>query len=344
MSTLGKFTQGELPAVLGGIVSAGEVPCIWGQPGTGKTAIGGQFTEAIGAELIVVHPAAMADSSDLTGIPVPDKRGEAVNFLPFGVLKKIVTAEKPAICFIDDVGQAPLQLQAPIMQLLEARHINGQQVPDCVRFILASNDTSDRAGVSRMISPLENRLIHLEITVSLQDWLDWGITKIIPEIQSFHKFNGGEFLHKFDSKSTEKGWPSCRSWEKASKCLTSIPRQFHSRILPGIVGQAATAAYTAFLSVYMGFPSVAEIIADPVNSPLPDGRPGLEYALAFGLVRAFNAGTSQQIIQYIDRLNDPAYFLAVLEQAGKKNPCIYQGPGIVEFLQRNSVLISSVVK
>ena len=109
---------------------------ITGAPGTGKSDIVDQATREAGAELIISHPVT-SDPTDFKGLGALVD-GEA-KFLPFDQLKDLITATRPTVFFLDDLGQAPPAVQAAAMQLILARRVNGHKVSDAVTFIAATN-------------------------------------------------------------------------------------------------------------------------------------------------------------------------------------------------------------
>lgn len=84
---------------------------IKGAPGVGKSDIVAQACREANAELIVSHPV-VSDPTDYKGLPFPDKEGREAHFLPFGELNKLINADKLTVFFLDDLGQAPMSVQA----------------------------------------------------------------------------------------------------------------------------------------------------------------------------------------------------------------------------------------
>ena len=59
--------------------------------------------------------------------------------------------------FLDDLGQAPMSVQAAAMQLILARRINGFKISDKVIFMAATNRREDKAGVTGILEPVKSR-------------------------------------------------------------------------------------------------------------------------------------------------------------------------------------------
>ena len=115
----------QLKRLLAKTIPAREPVLITGAPGTGKSDIVEQATREAGAELIISHPVT-SDPTDFKGLGALVD-GEA-KFLPFDQLKDLITATRPTVFFLDDLGQAPPAVQAAAMQLILARRVNGHKV------------------------------------------------------------------------------------------------------------------------------------------------------------------------------------------------------------------------
>src|SRR5438105_5983575 len=111
---------------------------IKGKPGIGKSDIVEQVQVKTGFEYILTHPV-VSDHTDFKGLPFANKEFTKADFLPYGDLHQMIHADKPTIVFLDDLGQAPISVQAACMQLLLARRINGHKISKHVTFVAATN-------------------------------------------------------------------------------------------------------------------------------------------------------------------------------------------------------------
>jgi hypothetical protein len=239
----------------------------------------------LGFDLLVSHPV-VDNPTDAKGFPwlTQDEAGQAVaEFVPFGTLRHAMSATKDTIWFLDDLGQAIPAVQGAYMQLVLARRINGHVLPDCVRFVAASNRVEDRAGASKMITPLLNRFCHLDFEVSLEDWQTWALNKgIDPSIRAYLNWQGAD-LHRFDGKSSDRAFPTPRSWEFASEHVQCCPEPVLLPVLTGDLGEATAAKYMAFRRVWQNLPDLDSLIANPGGTVLPK-QPDVVYAMVGGLV------------------------------------------------------------
>lgn len=146
-----------------------------GLPGIGKS----QFCEnyiakELQADFELFHPV-MSNPAHLMGLPFQvEENGENLaKFLPLDFMRKIMNATKTLLVLIDDVGQSTPIMQSAVMQLIESRVINGKKIPDCVKFILATNDVGQGAGVSKILAPLKSRTSIFNFHIPVTDWIKY---------------------------------------------------------------------------------------------------------------------------------------------------------------------------
>ena len=176
------------------------VLCIWGPPGCGKSDIVAQAVARLGWDMIVMHPV-VCDPTDFKGLPAFKDGG--AEFVPFADLQRMMMADKPLVVFLDDLGQAVPSVQAAVMQLVLARQIGGKKISDQVRFVAASNRAEDKAGVSRMLTPLLNRVEHVDIGVSVEDWQLWAVANNIDaRVRAFIAWKNDQ-LHVWDAQTAQ---------------------------------------------------------------------------------------------------------------------------------------------
>ncbi|WP_202947367.1 MoxR family ATPase [Zavarzinella formosa] len=130
--------------------------------------------------------ATLLDPVDLRGLPSV-VRGTAV-WCPPAFLPR----ECRGLLFLDELAQAPPLVQAACLQLTLDRRLGEYELPEGWGVIAASNRSEDRAGTHRLISPLLNRFVHLDLEVSADDWQAWAVTaNIAAKVRSFLRFRPG---------------------------------------------------------------------------------------------------------------------------------------------------------
>lgn len=285
---------------------AARIPVLLtGAPGVGKSSIVETAAQVAGYDVILSHPV-VSDPTDAKGLPWPGKDGESATFLPFGDLAKAISATKPTVWFLDDLGQASPAVQASYMQLLLARQVNGHKLPDCVTFIAATNRRNDRAGVTGILAPVLSRfgaVIGIEPTID--DWCEWALAaNMPPALVSFIRFRPN-LLHVFEAKRVDdmENFPCPRTWEYAGKAINmSLPDELEFAALAGAVGEGAAIELRAFLSmVRANLPNPDRIILDPDNAPIPD-RPDLLWAVSAALAKKATDSNCGRVFRYAERM------------------------------------------
>src|SRR5713101_2351598 len=211
------------------LVCARQPVFLWGGPGYGKSSIVRKLAAILNIPLQDVR-ALLLDPVDLRGLPFLGKDGRSQwatpDFLP---------KDGSGILFLDELNAAPAMVQASCYQLVLDRKLGEYTLPDGWAIIAAGNRDSDRAGTTRMPTPLRNRFVHLEFEVDMQEWSEWAIKAgVRPEVIAFLRFRA-ELLNAFDRDAN--AFPSPRSWEFVSRILESQPEpSIEHELFAGAVG------------------------------------------------------------------------------------------------------------
>lgn len=191
---------------------AGRTPAIWGAPGIGKSTLGREIAEELGAELYVLD-APLLQPFDYA-IAVPDHESKKVTLYPTGFLPE----KGPAVVLVEDLPHAKSYQMIPIMQMVLDRRIGHMRFTDDVYFIITGNREEDLAGVNPIPSPLLNRLVHYPMDVDVERWVIWGKSAGLDErITGFISANPQHLLKK--PEDGVRAWPTPRSWHMLSDQL-----------------------------------------------------------------------------------------------------------------------------
>src|SRR5829696_5599735 len=149
----------DVSKALAALVPTKRPVYLWGPPGCAKSAVVRQTAATLGLTLADVR-ATLLDPVDLRGLPRLD--GDAAVWCPPAFLPK----DGQGLLFLDELAQAAPLVQAACLQLVLDRRIGEYELPDGWVVVAASNRAEDRAGAHRLITPLLNRFVHLELEVS----------------------------------------------------------------------------------------------------------------------------------------------------------------------------------
>jgi len=286
-------------------------------------------------------------------------RGKIARWAPFGPLAKILGAKTPTICFMDDVGQSSRDVQAAFMQLVEAREINGHEVPECVSFILATNRTSDGAGVSGLLDPLINRTTIINVESDPDVWADFISQDPLCHsvVADFARYCGHVKDPIFDYEIEASGGKPTRVKGK-DIVASATPRSFHRLgrellaaenvgfalpfdIIEGYVGPRVAPRLVGFLRIASQLPSVDRIAADPEGFEIPDS-PEILFALLGHLRKNLKKNNVGQLTKFFVRL--PLEFFTLLlvweakEKAGRSLLLSENNPKILKWVMDNKDL------
>jgi len=310
-----------------------------GPPGCGKSQIVEQVARNLGADLLISHPVT-EDPTDPKGMPwFQDGKAE---FVPFGTLRRAMEATAPTIWLLDDLGQAPTAVQAAYMQLLLARRVNGHVLSDSVYMLATTNRQQDRAGVNKIITPLLNRFVHLELEVSVDDWQAWALSaNIAPDVHSFIRFRPA-LLMQFDPTSGQESFPTPRSWEFVSQIAGVTPDSLLLPVVAGCVGEGPAAEYIAFRRLYTQLPDPLTVLANPQGTTVPTD-PAVLYALIGALVERAKTATDPQInalALFAGRMS-AEYGTLLIRDTIAVNQRAFGQPGVSDWVRKHADLFAT---
>jgi hypothetical protein len=287
----------KLQALLEQSFKAKRRVLIKGKPGIGKSDIVLAASNAVGADMILMHPS-ISDPTDFKGMPA--KVGDRAEFLPFGDLCKLIEATKLTVCFQDDIGQAAPAVQAALMQLNLARRVNGHRISDHVVFVGATNDTAHMAGVSGMIEPLKSRFdAIIELEVSTDDWCNWALDNGLPPVMvAFIRFRPA-LLSDFKPTKELRNSPCPRTWASVAKWYDMGVRDLE--VYAGAVGEGAAGEFVAFCDLWTQLPALESILMNPDSTEVPES-PAALYAVAAMLAKNAADTNFDRMVKYLNRM------------------------------------------
>ena len=323
---------------------------IKGQPGIGKSEIVLQACETVGYECLIMHPV-VSDPTDFKGMPwvVIGKSGEnEAIFIPIGELKRLLTATKPLVVFLDDLGQSTPAVQSAVMQLILARQINGHKISEHVRFVAATNRREDRANVSGILEPVKSRfysIVGLEIDPikdpkCVDEWIEWAWKNQMPhELISFIKFDP-KWLNKFDPTRDLVNSPCPRTNANIGRMIAKgLPDSIWFEMVAGAAGEKYAGDFNNYLETYRYLPSIYQIESDPNGTDIPDTI-GARFALTNMLTEKMNNQNIGSFIIYLKRMGEEMLVSAMMN-ASKRNTSIMNTPEFLRFgVQYGNILTS----
>lgn len=317
----------HLIEALKAVLPTGQNVWIHGPPGVGKTDVAVRACEEADLYLWRHPPAITLESVDLRGLP--NIRNDQTVWAKADIWPTDDDAARISkrICiFLDELSQGQNAVQAGYMQAVHSRRIGDMTIPASCVFLACGNRQEDRAGASRVITPLLNRFLHLDFETSLDDWQMWAIgAEISPEVRGFLKYRPN-LLHFFDPKLNERAFCTPRSWHFVSNILPNTPASLMHQIVGGLVGEGPAAEFTAFLQVYRDLPDLDGVLANPLKATIPASNPAVMYALSTALAeKSRSMDKLDDLAAYAGRF--PAEFSALCLRDTWTANCVRQPGG-----------------
>jgi MoxR-like ATPase len=310
----------HLFAAANGLVNSRTPFFVWGSPGIGKSDIMRQVaasrsTKAKPYELRDVR-LGLLDPTDIKGFPSPDAKTNTMRWLP----PDFLPTKGQGLLFLDEMNTAPPAVQASAYQLVLNRRVGNYVLPDGWDVAAAGNNDTDRAVTHRMSTALSNRLVHLQLEVDVNDWVNYAMSVgIHADRIAFIRFRSG-LLHNFDPNTKTHAFPSPRSWFMLDKIAQTagLPREVEYEVLKGTVGEAAATEYVAFVRAIKDLPTIDEIALAPDTTPVPNS-PNTQYAVTTMLSMATTENGFPRLMQYVNRMPKEFQVVYIRDCLGRVN-------------------------
>jgi len=240
---------------------------IWGPPGIGKSDIVHQIGASKNAHVIDIR-LSLWEPTDIKGIPYFDSTQSKMVWAQPSELpdEELASQYKHVILFLDEMNSAAPAVQAAAYQLILNRRVGQYKLPDNVLIVAAGNRDSDKGVTYRMPAPLANRFVHLEMSVSFDDWFEWAVNnKIHPDVVGYLQFSKGD-LYDFDPKSPSRSFATPRSWSFVSDFLTdNYDSETLMDLVSGSIGEGLAVKFVAHRKVAADMPNPSDILAGKVT-------------------------------------------------------------------------------
>ena len=311
----------DVTAALTAILPTRRPVFLHGPPGVGKSSLVRQVAKALSLDLVDIR-ATLLDPVDLRGVPRIEN-GRTVWCPPV-----FLPSEGRGILFLDELPQAPPLVKSSCLQLVLDRKLGEFILGDDWVVVAAGNRAEDRAATHRIIAPLQNRFVHLDVEVSAEDWAAWAVTAgIAAEVRSFLRFRPA-LLFQFEPSTNPRAFPTPGSWSFVSEILSKTPDPLLLPVISGCVGEGPAVEFLAFARMYRELPEIDGVLAHPDSAPVPKD-PAVLYALVGALVEVCRRQTAPvaNFVRFATRL--PSEFaLLALRDALALSPALVSIPAV----------------
>lgn len=308
MSNIYKATPRQARKFLVECMQAGLVPYIHGSPGIGKSVLNRSVANEFNLHLIDTRLSTM-EPTDLTGLPnFQDGRAYFAPFKELFPLQGDIVPEKKDgwYLFFDEFPSAPRSVQAAAYKVILDRMIGQHRLHERVVVAAAGNLMSDRAIVNPLSTAMQSRLVHIEMEVSFDEWLEDVAFQenYDPRIIAFlNQFP--DKLMDFRPDHQEKTFACPRTWEFVNRLIKGKNLDDDSAILlSGTVTPGVAMEFYQFSKIYGKVPNIRDIVKDPENCLIPEEN-ALKWATATHVVSKLDNTNYKAVTQYMDRFDLP---------------------------------------
>jgi len=293
---------------------------MWGRPGIGKTQVAEQLANYIGGKLYDVRLTTI-DTSDLRGLPYYDHDTKTTMwYRP----EDLPNDSAPAVLFLDELSSAPAHIQPTVYGLLQERRVGQHKIPDNVIIVAAGNGVADGAVAYEMGTAIADRLIHLQVVASPEDWIkNFAVpANLHPAVIAFVK-TAPQHFETTEACMKQDNLIACtpRSWERVSQLMKSIKDPKVRRIaVAGTIGDAVASDFFMVADDLEATVQVLEMLKKPRKDRMamvPANMFGLN-AMTFGLVGAADSENILQVMEVFADLADTKTFLAGRSETDRK--------------------------
>lgn len=227
-----------------------------GKHGIGKSEILTNYFSERGMKVIALFLGQMSDPGDIIGLPSKVDARDAEGNVIVGIQKTdflapywFPTDGKPIVLFLDELNRARPEILQTVMDLTLNRTLAGKKLPEGSRVISAVND-GDEYQLTDLDPALVSRFNIYEFNPSTEEWLNWATKagldeRVINFIQDNPTWLDGDPSVKAQTYAGLEKSADRRAWKKVSDIMLNISTitDVHKRIIAGVVGAAAAAAF-----------------------------------------------------------------------------------------------------
>lgn len=328
------------PDLLKKTLMAGLCPMLVGSPGIAKSSIIKDIANDFNLKVIDLR-LSQCDPTDLLGFPtIKDSKAGYIPMDTFPIEgDPIPKGYGGWLILLDEFNSAPISVQAAAYKLILDREVGQYKLHKYVAIVAAGNLASDKAITNRISTAMQSRMVHFELEINFEHWIDWGNTNGIDyRILAYINFKP-DALFMFDPNHQDCTFPCPRTWEFISKIIKKEPEIVIDLlpILAGCIGEATAREFFAFTSVFTDLPTIQDIITKPTILAVPT-EPATLYAISSLISHHLSKDNIHAIIEYVLRM--PIEFQTItLRGAIRREVSLINTPAVVKWGSTNSELL-----
>jgi dynein-related subfamily AAA family protein len=275
---------------------------IWGAPGIGKSALVERFATDLGLPCVSLLGSQLAPE-DIIGVPqIEDGRSQ---FCP----PRSIARPEPYCLFLDELNACTHEVQKAFYSLIHERRLGEYELPVGSVVIGAGNRAEDSAIVKPMSSALTNRMVHVELAVSYEEWLAWAEATGVHHVVLEYLRTRPDHLWSPPPKH-EEPFSTPRAWHILSDALSArpeLPSERELRALTfGCLSPEHAAQFVTFAEYTRELYRLSDILSGVLGWPAqPEHRDILYF-----LVQSFHAHLVEHLPASEQELTEKGRLLA----------------------------------
>lgn len=208
-------------------IKVGDVPCLVGSTGIGKTQLMRQVAQEMDATLLPLF-LAHREREDVIGIPFPSDDTPTYKFLVEEAIYKILDHEKPVIIHLDEFNRADTPVLNAAFTMIEDRVYGSLKLPNNVGIACCMNPSEE----GYIVNGCENdpafrrRLCFVNVVANHLTWIEYATNEgdYDEDVVSFIRAKP-VYLDSPDARLASKVGPNPAAWEKVSNTVKTLKEE-----------------------------------------------------------------------------------------------------------------------
>jgi hypothetical protein len=227
--------------------------------------------------------------------------------------------------------------QGAAYKIILDRMVGQEKLHEKAFCVSAGNLLSDRAVVNNMSTAMQSRLIHINMGIDKDDWINWAAKAGVDNrVISFIEWQPNK-LHAFDPAHQDDTFACQRTWEFVSRILKTIGTLTREKLplIAGAVSHGIALEFKAFCDLSADLVKFPDIMKDPENANIPTQDAGSMYAVVGMIASHMDKDNADTVMKYITRM--PIEFqLCTVQRVYRQDEDIIENTTVRDWLIANA--------